>query len=294
MHYYQFHIGDYATHTRHLTPIEDIAYRRLLDLYYLHERPFNDCSTTVARLINMRGNEDIVEAILNEFFDLIEGKGWVNTRADKEIIEFHKKAHNASMAGKASAKKRASTTVERPLNDRSTNHKPLTINHIGGDLKKNDDVEVPVSKKPAKPKIEKKGTRLSKDWKPSAELLEACRKKRPDLNIESTAEVFRDYWASVPGAKGLKLDWDATFRVWVSKQHAAKGTIGGSVVSKPSSTRYDWLKTTARAIDRITGDVYYLKGESANWQYDPKGYYGAPGLIALDGSPPVAASALIG
>lgn len=28
MHYYNFHIGDYASHTRHLSPIEDIAYRR--------------------------------------------------------------------------------------------------------------------------------------------------------------------------------------------------------------------------------------------------------------------------
>ena len=34
MHFYQFNIGDYASHTRHLNPIEDIAYRRLLDIYY--------------------------------------------------------------------------------------------------------------------------------------------------------------------------------------------------------------------------------------------------------------------
>ena len=39
MHYYSFNIGDYASHTRHLTAIEDLAYRRLLDLYYLHEQP---------------------------------------------------------------------------------------------------------------------------------------------------------------------------------------------------------------------------------------------------------------
>ena len=69
MHYYQFHIGDYATHTRHLTPIEDIAYRRLLDIYYLHERPLSDCLTTVARQINMREYEAEVGLVLTEFFD---------------------------------------------------------------------------------------------------------------------------------------------------------------------------------------------------------------------------------
>ena len=32
MNYYNFHIGDYARRTRHLTVLEDLFYRRLLDL----------------------------------------------------------------------------------------------------------------------------------------------------------------------------------------------------------------------------------------------------------------------
>ena len=39
MNYYPFHIGDYIAHTAHLDPIEDCAYRRLLDAYYLIEGP---------------------------------------------------------------------------------------------------------------------------------------------------------------------------------------------------------------------------------------------------------------
>jgi hypothetical protein len=38
MHFYQFHIGDYKSHTHHLSLIEDLAFR-LLDHYYLHEAP---------------------------------------------------------------------------------------------------------------------------------------------------------------------------------------------------------------------------------------------------------------
>ena len=37
MNYYPFHLGDYAARTAHLEPMEDLAYRRLLDLYYLGE-----------------------------------------------------------------------------------------------------------------------------------------------------------------------------------------------------------------------------------------------------------------
>ena len=130
MHYYQFHIGDYATHTRHLTPIEDIAYRRLLDIYYLHERPLSDCLTTVARQINMREYEAEVDLVLTEFFDHIDG-GYINRRADKEIEHYKAKVEQASRAGRASAERRTNgrSTDVQPTN----NHKPITINHISID-----------------------------------------------------------------------------------------------------------------------------------------------------------------
>ena len=124
MHYYQFNIGDYASHTRHLSIIEDIAYRRLLDLYYLHERPLGDCSANVARLIGMSEYSQEVETILIEFFEHVDG-GYINSRADKDIAHYHSKVEQASKAGKASAERRLST---RPTDVQPTNnHKPLTI-----------------------------------------------------------------------------------------------------------------------------------------------------------------------
>jgi hypothetical protein len=39
MHWYKFNIGDYLTDTMHLADAEDLAYRRLIDLYYMSERP---------------------------------------------------------------------------------------------------------------------------------------------------------------------------------------------------------------------------------------------------------------
>jgi uncharacterized protein YdaU (DUF1376 family) len=116
MHFYSFNIGDYASHTRHLTPMEDLAYRRLLDLYYLHEQPLNERSTTVARAINMREHEAEVVSVLEEFFELVDGTGWVNRRADEEIAKYHNRLEAASRAGKASA--------ERRSNARSTDVQP--------------------------------------------------------------------------------------------------------------------------------------------------------------------------
>jgi len=123
MHYYQFHIGDYASHTRHLSLLEDLAYRRLLDFYYLHENPIKQ--RDIARQIGMRDHEQDVLTVLNEFF-LSTDEGFVSPRADKEIEHFHSKVEQASRAGKASAERRLNSrlTDVQPTN----NHKPITIN----------------------------------------------------------------------------------------------------------------------------------------------------------------------
>jgi uncharacterized protein YdaU (DUF1376 family) len=125
MHYYSFNIGDYASHTRHLTAMEDLAYRRLLDLYYLHEQPLNSGLTVVARAINMRANEEEVKLVLEEFFQLVDGKGWVNYRADQEIAKYHGKLEAASRAGLASAAKRSNARST----DVQLNKKQETINN---------------------------------------------------------------------------------------------------------------------------------------------------------------------
>jgi uncharacterized protein YdaU (DUF1376 family) len=124
MHYYQFNIGDYASHTRHLTIIEDLAYRRLLDMYYLHEKPLDSSIEAVARLIGMREYVDEVEMVLLEFFECLppEGEihGWVNTRADKEITAYK----GFIEAGKRGASKRWAKTDSPPIAPLSGNDSP--------------------------------------------------------------------------------------------------------------------------------------------------------------------------
>ena len=125
MHYYQFNIGDYVSHTRHLSPIEDIAYRRLLDAYYLSERPLNSGVTSVARQIGLREHEQEVGLVLQEFFVLGE-EGWTSNRADKEIAHYRSKVDQATRAGKASAERRSnarSTDVQL-----TNNQEPITNN----------------------------------------------------------------------------------------------------------------------------------------------------------------------
>ena len=67
-----------------------------------------------------------------------------------------------------------------------------------------------------------RGSRLPANWVPNKELAEWSKAERPDLDLRKVLEEFRDYWTSVAGSKGVKLDWDATWRNWVRKQTAPK------------------------------------------------------------------------
>ena len=86
MNYYPFHIGDYASATRHLSWDEDAAFRRLLDVYYTTEKPLSLDLRAVCRLVLATTPEqrDAVEVVLSEFFDRTDD-GWVNRRAEAEL-----------------------------------------------------------------------------------------------------------------------------------------------------------------------------------------------------------------
>lgn len=92
MNYYPFHIGDYASATRHLSWDEDMAYRRLLDLCYTTEKPLPVEMRSVFRLVmaQTEGQREAVETVLREFF-IETTDGWVNARANSEIDAMREK-----------------------------------------------------------------------------------------------------------------------------------------------------------------------------------------------------------
>ena len=110
--------------------MEDLAYRRLLDFYFLHEQPIEH--RDIARQIGMREHEEDVMTVLNEFF-ISTADGFVSPRADKEIKQYKE----FSEAGKRGAAKRWSTPPNgeaiSPPNATpiaTNNHKPITNNQI--------------------------------------------------------------------------------------------------------------------------------------------------------------------
>ena len=146
MHYFQFNIGDYASHTRHLTLLEDLAYRRLLDLYYLKDGQLYGDEAEVARQIGMREHVQEVTQVLQDFFCIAEDDRWAHDRCDAEMADYRrfleKQKENGKLGGRPPKNPEKPTanpdlTQTEPKKTLTTNHKPLTTNQ---DISSNEDM----------------------------------------------------------------------------------------------------------------------------------------------------------
>ena len=71
-----------------------------------------------------------------------------------------------------------------------------------------------------------RATRLPDGWKPDPEP-ELVRAVGGDVAARRELDKFRDYWVAQPGAKGRKVDWQATWRNWLRR--AGEGRDGKAV-----------------------------------------------------------------
>lgn len=213
MHYYSHHIGDFQRDTASLSDADTLAYLRLLWMYYDTEQPLPNDPKKLAFRIG--SNPDAVQMLLEAFFTL-DGDVWSQKRCDAEIEKFHAKSDRAKNANKIrwrSKKDATSDSDQIPTN----NQKPIT------------NVEEKQSR----------GTRLPAHWTPSEDQIAFCKELRPDLNPVAVGERFKDFWIAQAGSKGVKLDWDATWRNWVRNEKFVSRKAGGG---SGSSMMDEWAK----------------------------------------------------
>lgn len=150
VNFYKHHLGDYDAATAHLTWLEDMAYTRLMRLYYRRECGLPVDISECCRLVraSTRQQKEAVRKILTEFFSISNG-AYHNTRCDEEIAQYQAQASTNRRIART-------RTVQRTAHESSTNHTPNQIpepdtksqNHgdgveVGGYSKA---VEVPIEK----------------------------------------------------------------------------------------------------------------------------------------------------
>ena len=200
--------------------LEHGAYTLLLDSCYDRERfpSFDDA----IEWCWARSEVEIeaVRFVLSKFFTLTDGL-YVQNRISEEIEQYHSNsATNKRIAQEREEARR--TKRERSVNEPPPNHKPITNNQEILKTKPLCLDDAPSIKNVASSIKTPKGSRLNKEWVLPADWGNWALEQNPawgNSKVESIADGFRDYWISVAGAKGVKADWEATWRNWIRRQN---------------------------------------------------------------------------
>jgi uncharacterized protein YdaU (DUF1376 family) len=205
--------GDYLRDTRHLTPMRHGIYLLLLMHCWDQKGPLPLEQQECAGIANCRSHDEIdgLIYILNKYFVKMDD-GWYNRRIQAEIERAESISHARSEAGRrgyqAKAKQlpnKSKASVSTPTPTPISIPTPTTTSHL-------DKAS--------------RGSRLSVDWKLPKAWGEWALAEFTQLSagkIRSISAVFRDYWIAQPGQKGVKVDWEATWRNWVRKEIAPDG-----------------------------------------------------------------------
>lgn len=94
-----------------------------------------------------------------------------------------------------------------------------------------------------------KACRLPDDWEPDLQV--ALDEGFSASDARREAEKFRDYWRSVPGQKGVKLDWPATWRNWIRRAAEDQRKRGPPPTLRQFQTRADPMETLLRAANEV-------------------------------------------
>ena len=143
MNFYPFHIGDYASATRHLTWEEDLAYRRLIDAYYTREAPIPLDKRQAYRLVCASTNDqrEAIDSVLGEFFIETE-QGYTHKRCDEEIAIKIAKSEKAARSAKA--RWNAEQENDASHSERNANASEELCERIGIDCEGNAPIPIPI------------------------------------------------------------------------------------------------------------------------------------------------------
>ncbi|MES2635826.1 MAG: DUF1376 domain-containing protein [Pseudomonadota bacterium] len=245
-------IGDYLADTTRLTTLEHGAYLLLIMDYWRNGSPPNNDSI-LANITRMQIKDWLkIKNVVMAFFKL-ESQHYSHSRIDKELHDAKISKEKAEEKARKAAEKRWGQ--EAAKQEQSPSSSNATSIASSNQQAMHDLCPSPSpSPSPIKTLNSKAGasaTRLPKDWQPSESDISFCLKERPELNPQSVADQFRDYWIGIAGVKGRKLDWEATWRNWVRNEKSfnakQKPMKGHGVISDEKFN--EWLEPKREAIN---------------------------------------------
>jgi hypothetical protein len=104
-----------------------------------------------------------------------------------------------------------------------------------------------------------RGTRLPDDFCLNSEMREWAVLKTPHVNADEALVEFVDYWRGIPGQRGKKLDWPAT---WRNRMRELEGRARRNGNGNGTYTQNNGLRrpdATERNADRLRGNIELIQ-----------------------------------
>lgn len=221
MNYYEHHIGDYDADTAHLSWLEDMAYTRLMRLYYRKEAPIPADVAQACRLVRAQSKDEraAVDTVLREFF-VLRDDGWHQDRCDAEVAAYQERVEHNRRVGKKGGRPRKTPVETEPENNPQGLKTEPEQNPPGyfREPEQNPPQTPDPNTSTSLRSVEGRASRLPADWSLPDGWRAWALTERPELNPERTAASFADYWRGKAGKDGRKADWLATWRNWVRNE----------------------------------------------------------------------------
>lgn len=225
MNYVQFHIGDWESGTRLLTPLEKGIYIDLLMLYYSTERPI---LRSYFDRITRGYTEDERKAfdyVVSQYFEE-QDDGFHNARCDEEIAKAAEKSEKARKSIQArwnkAAKGPASSVSDTCRKPGESTDAIRTNNERNTDVLLTNNQEPITNKETERKKKEKRQAithAFNLDLLPS-EWADYAKQVRPDLDPQTVFADFVFYFTKGRGTGELRSDkgWNQSWQGWVRRQ----------------------------------------------------------------------------
>lgn len=230
----------YLADTVHLSTIEHGAYLLLLMCMWRSGGSLPNDAKQLAKFTRLSPKQFArIWPSLEPFFHVEEDRIWHGKLQDF-LVAVRQKSAKASDSARAKWRK-----------TKETQHADASPEQC-----ERNAIHKPRSKKETTSVVSKKtGSRLPEDWvltKGLGEWAIAQGMDPPQVRVE--ADKFRDHWHSVPGAKGRKLDWPATWRNWIRKALESAPRTPSPANGGPNGRFANVMEDARRADGRTEAD----------------------------------------
>lgn len=210
---------DYADHPK-IAGLSDAAFRAHVEMI-LYSRKYLTDGRVARRVANRFGSESVAELLSNDeenpsLIELPSGDyllhGYEDMQETKAEVARRsaRNRENGLRGGRKSVGGSGTDSVTQSVSEAE----PTGLAETETETDTSPNGEVARKRAPAK-----RGTRIPEPFMVTRDMREWAAEEVPGVDIDRSTRMFVDYWRGVAGSKGVKLDWLATWKNWLRRDH---------------------------------------------------------------------------